>query len=226
MKEEQAKRRRRSAASSFVDAAEAGDMAGRKRKPRETVLCKECGKEFKWERLDRPKPEFCSKECRRKHRTEHGPAAVRESDRHTCPECGKEFIRRFREDGHLHFCSSGCANAYQKRKYVEADSRTCPQCGKRFWRARRKKDSRRFCSWECAVAYAHSQKEARAKKRAEERTRMMLRICPSCGRTFTASRAAMKYCSAACRRTGSSQRARERRKEAQSMRPTGHQNMV
>ena len=85
---------------------------------------------------------------------------------------------------------------------------TCQGCGKVFYAQNRK--LRKFCCGSCREAFYY-----RAKRMREEMYSLE-KVCPICGKAFTAETYRNKYCSEFCAKVGNGQRVKEyqaRRKE-------------
>jgi len=112
-------------------AAEAGHNV-RRRQPRRTVACRQCGEQFTPANSKRM---YCSRECHfRGRRGRNGDRSARHSQYEyvalTCAGCGKEFARskyhlRIREhcyrykglaDSKRHFCTRDCYLATRKKE--------------------------------------------------------------------------------------------------------------
>lgn len=80
------------------------------------------------------------------------------------------------------------------------DLRTCPNCGKLFVPRTRK--DQKYCDDYCRHAFNH-------KKKVNEIT--IQKICPICGKEFTAENLHIKYCSPTCKKVGQRQQFMEYR---------------
>ncbi|MBQ2396895.1 MAG: hypothetical protein II304_07685 [Bacteroidales bacterium] len=110
---------------------------------RETLVCKQCGKEFEVFKCEKDVILFCSQKCYKDYRTNQ----KNEHDK-VCPVCGKTFNKsRYQQV----YCSKKCAQTVNKTG-VEC---SCDYCGKTFYREKAEYEKRKhhFCSVQCKHSY-------------------------------------------------------------------------
>lgn len=138
-------------------------------------VCSQCGKEYESHKSN---SKHCSRACRN----------AANSIEYNCDYCGakikvKKGIYQDLLDGKRKniYCSKDCHNKGQ----VNSVEVSCKNCGHTFMTFLSTKDTNKFCSRGCYLDYSHNSR--------------VIKICPSCGKTFFARHHNQKYCSTECR---------------------------
>lgn len=174
------------------------------------AICKTCGVYFRGMRSGQAPRQFCSLKCAYEGRRSHVESmkkALAETTR-TCARCGDTFTPT---GSNQKYCPSGCKwkvdNQRRSARRMD-DLIVCAHCSRSYARA---EGLRKYCSLECQQK-EHKERgthgnrdrvqtpEHIAKRVAATKAKLasMVRQCVRCGRSYTPTTAAQKYCSGQC----------------------------
>ena len=136
-----------------------------------TLICKECGKEFKVFPSKKNR-QFCSIKCRGKYKRGKNSSRYKERIVLICKQCNKEFKVKPHNKNQL-FCSQEC-----DKKYKETDKTIliCKQCNKEFEVKGNRKNTAICCSRKCMYKYNCGKNNPNYKR--------IILICKICGEEF------------------------------------------
>lgn len=132
-----------------------------------TLVCKECGIEYKVRRSHINRSHFCSRKCLSLWRSKNLSGINSSSWKGgkeflNCKECGIEYQSQSYEIGRSHFCSRKCLSLWQSKNQIGKDHPNwrgggiilnCKECGIEYNVSNTRKDKSNFCSKKCLAIW-------------------------------------------------------------------------